>query len=398
MRSRILLVISLACNVALIGVLVYAYILLQRPPPVPLSIGKGKSSGNRGRSGVVVLRQPFAWNEIESEDYPVYIENLRDIGCPESTIRDIILAEVNQLYARKRATEVITPDQQWWRSEPDPKVAKAAQSKFEALELERRSLLDSLLGEGWQKADLLEANTRSLVQLNGPILGQLSAETRLAVQEVVIHAEQRIQAYFEEQQKAAKPVSAAEFARLRQQTRDELARLLTPEQLEEYLLRNSATAVQMRREFQGLDLTPDEFRQLYRMRDGYDNQMLTLADSSDSVSVKRRQELDRQREQSTQKVLGATRYQQLQLQRDPVYLQARVTAEQLGVPQDAVIPLYQVNKARETERERIRNDVTLTLEEQTEALRVLQKEHDQVLQALLGAEAYRRYLDSQSFE
>src|SRR5262245_10847191 len=36
---------------------------------------------------------PFHWRTIESEDYRKYIANLRAIGCPEETIRDIIVAE-----------------------------------------------------------------------------------------------------------------------------------------------------------------------------------------------------------------------------------------------------------------------------------------------------------------
>src|ERR1051326_5188840 len=53
------------------------------------------------RTNVIVRRQFFSWREVESADYPTYIANLRDIGCPEQTIRDIIIADVNALYARK---------------------------------------------------------------------------------------------------------------------------------------------------------------------------------------------------------------------------------------------------------------------------------------------------------
>src|ERR1051326_7801672 len=75
-----------------------------------------------GRTNGVVKRQFFSWREVESADYPTYVANLRDIGCPEQTIRDIIIADVNALYARKRAPELVTPEQQWRRSEPDRTV------------------------------------------------------------------------------------------------------------------------------------------------------------------------------------------------------------------------------------------------------------------------------------
>jgi len=41
-----------------------------------------------------------------------FIANLREIGCPEQTIRDIIIiADVNQLYAEKGLLEIVSPDE-----------------------------------------------------------------------------------------------------------------------------------------------------------------------------------------------------------------------------------------------------------------------------------------------
>jgi hypothetical protein len=45
---------------------------------------------------------PFHWNQLESSDYRIYISNLRAIGCPPQTLRDIISADVDTLYTKKR--------------------------------------------------------------------------------------------------------------------------------------------------------------------------------------------------------------------------------------------------------------------------------------------------------
>jgi hypothetical protein len=45
----------------------------------------------------------FSWRSIESADYKEYIANLRAIECPEQTIRDIIIADVNKLYGPREA-------------------------------------------------------------------------------------------------------------------------------------------------------------------------------------------------------------------------------------------------------------------------------------------------------
>jgi hypothetical protein len=46
--------------------------------------------------------QPFRWTQLESTNYLVYVSNLRAIGCPEQTLRDIITADVASLYAQER--------------------------------------------------------------------------------------------------------------------------------------------------------------------------------------------------------------------------------------------------------------------------------------------------------
>ena len=41
------------------------------------------------KTAVIVRRQFFSWQEIESQDYAAYIKNLRDIACPEQTIPSV---------------------------------------------------------------------------------------------------------------------------------------------------------------------------------------------------------------------------------------------------------------------------------------------------------------------
>ena len=41
-----------------------------------------------------ILERTFGWEAVESADYKQYIENLRSVGCPDETIRDIIIDRV----------------------------------------------------------------------------------------------------------------------------------------------------------------------------------------------------------------------------------------------------------------------------------------------------------------
>ena len=185
MRWRVIALISLGVNVLLAAIWLAAPL---RFPSASNSYSSGTGDGQlaQGRTNFVVRRQFFSWRDIESPDYPVYIANLRAIGCPEQTIHDLIIADVNSLYARRRATELVTPEQQWWRSEPDTNVLQAAQEKVQALDDERRALLSRLLGPSWEAGDLvsLPRPSRPGILLDGPVLGALPTDIKQTVQEI----------------------------------------------------------------------------------------------------------------------------------------------------------------------------------------------------------------------
>src|SRR6478752_7194 len=54
---------------------------------------------DRAQERLVYVTNKFNWAQVESSDYRVYIANLRAIGCPEATIKDIIMTDVMKLYA-----------------------------------------------------------------------------------------------------------------------------------------------------------------------------------------------------------------------------------------------------------------------------------------------------------
>ena len=48
---------------------------------------------------------PFRWGQLESPDYRTYVKNLREIGCPEATLRAIVTADVDAVF-RQRSREL----------------------------------------------------------------------------------------------------------------------------------------------------------------------------------------------------------------------------------------------------------------------------------------------------
>ena len=376
MRWRAFALISVGANLLLAA----AWLLSARHTPASASAGVpgvGPVLGGPGRTNLVVRRQYFSWREIESPDYTTYIVNLRDVGCPEQTIRDIIIADVNALYARKRAIDIVTPEQQWWRSEPDESVLQVAAQKMGELEDERRALLGRLLGTNWESGDLvnLPRPSRPSILLDGPVLGNLPTDTKQAIEDVNARSQDRLNAYLAARQREGKEPDPAELAKLRQQTRNELQRYMTPFQLEEYLLRYSQDANNLRAELGQLryfNASQDEFRAIFRATDAIEERIELLA-GNDANTVMQRKALEDQRENALKLALGAKRYDEYQALHDPQYREAVAIAEEAGTP-DAARTIYAINLASLAEQASIRANTNLTTNQKDIELKRLELE------------------------
>jgi hypothetical protein len=142
---RAALISSILLNVTLLLFLVRK----PAPPPAPQVAADQPAAAASASKAPVAKRPddaPFSWSRLESADYRVYIANLRSIGCPEQTIRDIITADVHNLFqARKRELE-----QQAARTKgisPGPSAAQSSpEDQSRKLPEDERSLIAMLLG------------------------------------------------------------------------------------------------------------------------------------------------------------------------------------------------------------------------------------------------------------
>ena len=335
---------------------------------------------------VVVRRQFFNWSEIESDDYQTFIANLRRIGCPELTIRDIIVADVNQMFAQRRSQEVVTAESEWWKSEPDLNATEAAIKKFADLEKERTDLLTKLLGPNWN-INFTQVSGPGTVALDGPILGKLDPETKLKVEEIAAASGRKSIEYVEAQRAAGKPLEAAAMARIRAEHRAELAKILTPDQLEEYLLRHSANAENLRDQLRGFNATPDEFRAIFRARDAIDNDIQLNYSGDDPATVKMRQDLEKKRDAAVAAALGPDRSALYQATADPLFREAQFLAQQSGATPEKVLPLYQIQVVSAQERARIAADNSMSPSDRATAIRKVTEQEEEARRKILGLPA-----------
>src|SRR5205814_5528005 len=86
-----------------------------------------------------------------------YNANLRALACPEQTIRDIIVADLNQHYAdRARAIWDRPRLHDFWQK-PSPQTSPNQEQKerLRALEHEKQSVMQQLIGVRFQSQELV---------------------------------------------------------------------------------------------------------------------------------------------------------------------------------------------------------------------------------------------------
>ncbi len=389
MRARFWLVLSVALNV----LLAIGLVIAKKPgeqemdsdSPAPTVLVK---------TNVVVRQENFTWDQIRSTNYATLITNLRAIGCPEQVIRDLVVSDINRIYATRRLTEVNFPNFQWWKSNPDPALTKAAEDKLQALESERRDLLTGLLGQGWDAESKEAIAARGGITLTGPLLGELSPSAKQAILDIVAAAQLKIDAYQQQQRLAGAAVDPMQMVRLREEPLTALASVMEPAPYDEFLLRYSPAAQQLRDMMKTMTLTPDQFSALYNALSGIIGQPVFFYSGSDPALAKQQQQLATQSEAVIKTILGEA-YATYQLNQDPVYQNTQALAQQLSLPAKMIVPLYQISRASQAEMDRIRSDDTLSNDEKIQALSQTRVEEEQTVEQLLGPDAFERWLESQ---
>lgn len=100
MKRRILqplLTVSLVLNLAM-GIFTVTH--SQRTPMAAIALEPPAAQKPAPTS--VNTHPGFQWSQLDSPDFATFVKNLRGIGCPEPTIRDIVRGELTEIYAEKR--------------------------------------------------------------------------------------------------------------------------------------------------------------------------------------------------------------------------------------------------------------------------------------------------------
>ncbi len=399
LKSKVLLGISFGLNAALM-----AGFLINRSSTQP-TIASGSAENEvtaaqnpktkrleRAAQNVIVKRaKDLNWGSVESQDYREYIQNLRAIGCPEETIRDIIIADINKLYASKIAALYPSAKEfKFWRVEDRVarKEEKDRDHSRHELEQEKRELIHQLLGVDYD-AELARASGKP--DNEDARYGFLSPEKQEQAKTLREKYRQMERELFKDGG-GWTPENRAKFSAMRAEGEAEMAKLLGPADFEQYQFRNSYTARSMRESLTGFQPNEDEFRDIYAIRKAYDDQYGFAQKRGGNEAVSEEQKGAQQKlDEQLKATLGADRFREYQLSQDERYRSVYDFTQKYDLPRQTADALYAVRIAAEVERQRIRSDATLTADARNAALNSLANDTRQALIPTLGQDTWAKY-------
>ena len=414
MKSRVGFAVSIGLNFGLLGAFV---VLWMNPPQIDQPVTDNLVVFNpdavpddtNGRVQINYRSRPdfrfptnqlpqITWRAIESADYRRYILNLRAIKCPEKTIQDIIVADVNDLFAG-RWKEMLTKHAQefrYWQTGqglpgyPDESLERQAA----ALDRERRELLRELL-ELEVKDSIAQFTAVNPSELALLFLPEERRQLVLAAQEEFNRAQNAL---------LANPSSAenfeAELGALRDAHERRLAGLMSPEERLRYEMSTSSLAMNLRLELAGFEPTEEEFRQIYEARKRQQLEVEVaqvvlgaqiVAQEAAEAEARALQQQVVEAQSTLLEQLGPQRYAQLQRTADPHYQTLMRVSRVNEVSPITANRVYEFQQVAQVEADRVRADQSLSLEQREVALNGIRAETERTINQNLGDAALRAF-------
>jgi hypothetical protein len=403
MKSARWLILSLALNLGLGASLLW----LARGAPLASShlssreitnrnirvAARSPMAGDGAGTQTVQVNEPFHWSQLESEDYRVYTANLRGIGCPEATVRDIIVADVRELFQR-RLRELVEPVvSRFWElignKEQMEAMVKEKEQQLDSLEAERRSLLEEVLGQGL--ADHDPTAERARVERREARRAALSFLPEEKVARCLELEEKfaQLREAANRQPRGTPQEQQAELKRLHEEEQAELSRALSSEELAEYKLRNSRF-VDSVLGLPGFEAGEDELKEIVRLKEEL-ARTAELKERNVDLRITQRAQAEKKMQESLKNRLGPERFAEYQRAQDGRYQEIYQLVSRFDLPQLIAADVYEMQREAEAHAGRLAADKTITDEQRQELLQAIRIETGRSIAGALGSKPFEVY-------
>lgn len=275
----------------------------------------------------------FHWDQLRSDDLKRYRDNLRAIGCPETTVRDIIVAEINERFRARRA-----------------EIMAQLQPRFWDFAL----LGEAAIREQWgQPLAAISAERQGMI---ADVLGTAPALPGSSTPDI-----------------ADKPAGNGG---------------LEPESEEASWLRSRESL--WAAGLAGFEPTEQEWRDITRLRVRFEEAQRQLGDSSlaDSEKATQLAALQSALDQDIAAALGPERHGKYQLAGDSSFQEVHQIAQRFGLQDSAAREAHSILQAAQKAAALIRENDAMKEQERHSLLQSVEREAEQALKRTLGVRGF----------
>lgn len=356
--------------------------VVESAPPAASAVTRSTRDAGRPAAG-----RPKLWTTLTSGDLRTFAARLEAAGFPRGAIRTLVTAMVDETYG-PRMREVTGADATlpFWKSPPMGMSARTAD--YLAISRERAQLLKELLGDYMLRDDgditvpqrkrlghLPREKIDAVEQINADY-AEITAQVRAAMNNVTL------------------PEDREKLALLEREKRADLAKILTPEELAEYDVRNSTTTARLRAQLTTMGATEAEFRAIYQVHQQFADALYpTESPANPADFARRRAEATQQVAALTKAALGEGRYAEYVRSSDRDYQQLKLITEREGLDSGTAAQAYALRSQVSAESNRILGDTALSDDGKRAALQALAQSTRSQFEATLGATGGPAYLN-----
>jgi len=321
------------------------------------------------------------WQKLVSGD-PNALEKIRHAGFSPELIRALLRAAImEQFKAREEAMYRSGKDAKYWDSNytrglytPKDRVALLD------LRREREKLLDQWI-PGWREEDNRDDR-------DSAILGPEKARQARLVEEDFNALIGNIRNAYNGMPSSMLPADREKIQYLQKERRSELAEILTPQELEEYDLRESSTANSLRFGLAAFDATEQEFRGIFKIQKTVDDRFSAEIPATGPELRAARQQAQDAADAQIKSLLGEQRYAEYTRAKDRDYKAFAAIADHMQLAPDRAAEAYRI-KTELTQK----MDTAMSSggDGRAELLSSLNQEAEREFTRVLGAKGYEVY-------
>jgi len=385
----LLLTLSMTANVALL-----AWLFVPRADVENSPAGKSlktdssaSKDGAGGRASVRRAKEPL-WQWLSpGGDLAAVVARLRAAGLPPYLVRAIISALVAEKFDAERYkiddVALHTPYWKMWTSSyMDPKVGPALRK----LQRDQQDMINRLLGDG-----ALDDGSEEAKAWQELSMGKLSPEKQEQVRLYRASQMEKLMQIYSASQYGGAMLSAdrEKIAALDKSERDGLSAFLTPAEANEFTMRSSNAASELKWRLGPFRATEEEYRTIFPLYQAYLDQFPVGTSPSGSAngSIDPTQKIARDTMMAQlASALGPQRADELNIALDPKYTALNLLASRLDLPLSASRQVFDVQQDIQQRATAIRNDATLAPDARADQLAALAHEASTKISATLGSQ------------